>query len=411
MTKTRSMSLTAYRVLSWGVSSAGDTAYAPRPGGELIWIHIGARDRQRAVVDFCQRLQQVRPDLSILLTAPPDADLSRWPSGDFPLINLPSEQTGAARAFLEHWRPDIGLWIGGGLMPNLITRAQERGIPLILAEAAYHFNIAPGGRWLPDLTRLTFDSFTSILTTNNEAARQIRRLGISSSKVGTAPPLLVSPNPRPWPEDELIEMTHALSGRPVWLASWVQDKEFISVLSAHRQATRMLPRLALVLHVADIYEAAPLHRRLEAMDLRCVNWDEGGTIEDNTQVILSSDAEALGLWQRVSAVTFIGSTLERGSGGQDPLIAAALGSAVIHGPFVHRHQQIYDQLDRVGAARVVRSATELGEAVVESLAPDRAADMALAGWQVVTEGAPQADRLIELVQDTLDRRGSDHAGT
>ena len=202
----------------------------------------------------------------------------------------------------------------------------------------------------------------------------------------------------------LIEMTHALSGRPVWLAAWIQDKEFISVLSAHRQAMRMLPRLALVLHVADISEADPLRQRLESMDLRCVNWDDGGTIEDTTQVILSSEPEDLGLWQRVSAVTFMGSSLERGAGGQDPLTATALGSAIIHGPFVHRHQQLYDQLDRASAARTVRSATELGDAVVALLAPDRAADMALAGWQIVTEGAPQADHLIDIVQDCLDQR-------
>ncbi len=404
MSKPRSISLAAYRILSWGVPNATGQPYVPRPTGEVIWIHIGTQERQRAVVDFCQRLQQARPNLSVVLTAPPEADLTRWDACMYPLITLPSEQTGAARTFLDHWHPGIGLWVGGGVMPNLITRASEREIPLILIEAEVDIKVARGGRWLPDITRYTLDCFDTILATTPDVIRHIRRLGVSSSKVEVSPPLHVSPNPRPWPEDELIEMTHALSGRPVWLAAWIQDKEFISVLSAHRQAMRMLPRLALVLHVADISEADPLRQRLESMDLRCVNWDDGGTIEDTTQVILSSEPEDLGLWQRVSAVTFMGSSLERGAGGQDPLTATALGSAIIHGPFVHRHQQLYDQLDRASAARTVRSATELGDAVVALLAPDRAADMALAGWQIVTEGAPQADHLIDIVQDCLDQR-------
>ncbi len=404
MSKPRSISLAAYRILSWGVPNATGQPYVPRPTGEVIWIHIGTQERQRAVVDFCQRLQQARQNLSVVLTAPPEADLTRWDACMYPLITLPSEQTGAARTFLDHWHPDIGLWVGGGVMPNLITRASEREIPLILIEAEVDIKVARGGRWLPDITRYTLDCFDTILATTPDVIRHIRRLGVSSSKVEVSPPLHVSPNPRPWPEDELIEMTHALSGRPVWLAAWIQDKEFISVLSAHRQAMRMLPRLALVLHVADISEADPLRQRLESMDLRCVNWDDGGTIEDTTQVILSSEPEDLGLWQRVSAVTFMGSSLERGAGGQDPLTATALGSAIIHGPFVHRHQQLYDQLDRASAARTVRSATELGDAVVALLAPDRAADMALAGWQIVTEGAPQADHLIDIVQDCLDQR-------
>ncbi|CUK11835.1 3-deoxy-D-manno-octulosonic acid transferase [Ruegeria denitrificans] len=407
MSKPGSLSLAAYRVLSWGVPNAANLPEIQRPEGELIWVHINAQERQRAVVDFCHRLQQARPTLNVLLTAPPEADLSRWDQGVYPLVNLPLEQTGAARAFLDYWHPDIGLWVGGGLMPNAITRAEERSIPLILIEAQIDIKIARSARWLPDITRYTLDCFQSILATKSETTRTIRRLGITSGKVTDLPQLYVSPNPKPWPEDELIETNHALAGRPVWLAACVQDKEFISVLSAHRQALRILPRLTLVLHVADTAEAEPLHRRLETMDLRCTNWDTGGQIEDTTQVILSAEPEDLGLWHRVSPVTFMGSSLERGASGHDPLVAVALGSSVIHGPFVHRHQQIYDQLDRAGAARMVRTATELGDAVVELLSPDRAADMALAGWQIVSEGAPQADQLIDMVQDSLDQRSAE----
>lgn len=409
MVKPRSLSLAAYRVLSWGVPQIVETTTLARPAGEVLWVHVSASGRMQAINDFCQRLLNARPDLALLLTAPAEADLSDWATPDFPVINLPSEQTGAARSFLDHWKPDLGLWVGGGLMPNVITRAAEQGVPLMLHEAAVDVRTAPGGRWLPDITRFTLDCFDTILAPTEDTARQIRRLGISSNKVSVSPPLYFSPNPRPWPEDELIETNHALAGRPVWLAAWVQDKEFISVLSAHRQAMRMLPRLVMVLHVADIGEAAPLHRRLEAMDLRCAVWDDDQQIEDTTQVILSTEPEDLGLWHRVSAVTFMGSSMERGAGGRDPLIAAALGSAIIHGPHVGKHYPVYEKLEQAGAALTIKSATELGDGVVNLLAPDRTADMALAGWQVVTEGAPEAERLIEMIQDRLDQKRADDA--
>ena len=411
MSKPRSLSLAAYRVLSWGVPSQNGASNTPRPDGEVLWIHIDNPDRLRVVNDFCNRLMQQRPGLSLLLTAPPVIEVADWGDCVVPVINLPAEQAGAARAFLDHWQPDMGIWIGGGLMPNIITRAEERGVPLILVEASLDVNVAPGGRWLPDISRYTLDCFDKILATTEETARQFRRLGIPSDKVSVSPPLRVSPNPRPWPEDELIETNHALAGRPVWLAAWVQDKEFISVLSAHRQAMRMLPRLAMVLHVADLSEAGPLHRRLSAMDLRCANWDQGQLIEDSTQVILTSDPEDLGLWHRVSSVTFMASSLERGAGGKDPLISAALGSAVVHGPHTERHQDAYDRLDLAGAAIEIKSATELGDRVVELLAPDRTASMALAGWEVVTEGAPQIDQLSDMVQDRLDQRRAQDART
>ncbi|MGV6804378.1 MAG: 3-deoxy-D-manno-octulosonic acid transferase [Ruegeria sp.] len=411
MSKAPSLSLAAYRVLSWGLPKSKGGSLPPRPEGELIWLHAANKHRLRAVNDFCHRLIQSRPGLSVLMTAPPDADVETWPHSDALLINLPVENPGAARSFLDHWRPDLGLWVGGGLMPNIITRAAERGTPLILLEAENDVRVALAGKWLPDIARHTFDSFRTIHVTSEDTARQVRRLGIAGSKVALFPPLRVNPTLRSWPEDELIETNHVLAGRPVWLAAWVEATEFISVLSAHRQAMRMLPRLAMILHVADMSEVGPLRKRLEAMDLRCANWEDGDMIEDTTQVILASDPEDLGLWHRVSPVTFMGSSLEQGRGGQDPISATALGSAVIHGPYVQNHQEIFDQLDEVGAAQAVNTATELGDMVVELLAPDQAANMALAGWQMVTDGAPQVDTLIEIVQEHLDHRGVDYAGS
>ncbi|WP_171236091.1 3-deoxy-D-manno-octulosonic acid transferase [Ruegeria sp. HKCCA6837] len=412
MSKPGSLSLAAYRVLSWGMrNTVGQRIDLPRPEGELLWIQVATPGHLRAVSDFCQRLLQVRSELSFVLTGPPDADLDSWPGCDFHLTNLPQDQSGAVRGFLEHWHPTMGLWVGGDLKLNILIRACDQDIPLILFDAEFSVSLPRSARWLPDITRATFDCFQEIMTASPETARHIRRLGVQSSKVHEAPPLRISPNPRPWPEDELIETNHTLAGRPVWLAAWVQDKEFISVLTAHRQVLRMLHRLVLVLHVADETEAGPLKRRLETMDLRCVNWDDGDEIEDSTQVILTADPENLGLWCRVSAVTFMASSLERGAGGRDPSESIALGSAIIHGPFVHRHDALYSQLQRAGAAKQVKTATELGDALIELLAPDLAAGMALAGWQMITEGAPQADALIDMVQDILDQRSAERAGT
>ncbi|WP_171136602.1 MULTISPECIES: 3-deoxy-D-manno-octulosonic acid transferase [unclassified Ruegeria] len=411
MSKPRSLSLAAYRILSWGVPQTMGRDLPPRPEGELLWLHLNSPEKLPVIEDFASRLLAARPDVSLLLTAPYDANISDWSNSLWPVVPLPPDQPRPARAFLDHWQPDLCIWIGGGLMPNLINRAEEKAIPMILLEGVVDLVMSRSGRWLPDITRFTLDCFDRIETCSENTARQIRRYGIASSKVSVSSPLRISPDPQPWPEDELIETNHALGGRPVWLAAWVQDTEFISVLSAHRQAMRLLPRLALVLHVADTAEADPLNRRLEAMDLRCSNWDEGQQIEDNTQVILTASDEDLGLWHRVAPVTFMGTSLERGATGQNPLLSTALGSSVIHGPYVIHHSDSYHRLDSAGAAVTVRTATELGDAVVDLLAPDRTADMALAGWELVTEGAPQTDDLIELVQHYLDKGRANRART
>jgi len=55
-----------------------------------------------------------------------------------------------------------------------------------------------------------------------------------------------------------------------------------------------------------------------------------------------------------------------------------------------------------GAARIVNDAATLGIAVTQMIAPDRAAIMAMAGWEITTQGADSLDRIIHLVQTHLD---------
>ncbi len=100
-----------------------------------------------------------------------------------------------------------------------------------------------------------------------------------------------------------------------------------------------------------------------------------------------------------------------GSGGHDPLVACALGSAILFGPNVRQHMEIYAALEQAGAAHRVRDARSLGAGVVSLLAPDIAATMALAGWQFVTEGAHLTDQVIDLIQDHLDESESSYART
>ena len=80
-----------------------------------------------------------------------------------------------------------------------------------------------------------------------------------------------------------------------------------------------------------------------------------------------------------------------------------MGTAIIYGPNVGRHLAAYSRLVDAGAARIVRDTESLSGAVTQLLAPDRAAAMAHAGWDIVSSSAMVADEIVETVQDCIDR--------
>jgi 3-deoxy-D-manno-octulosonic-acid transferase len=98
----------------------------------------------------------------------------------------------------------------------------------------------------------------------------------------------------------------------------------------------------------------------------------------------------------------MGGSLGEGHTGRNPFEAAALGSAVLYGPNARRFVPFYRRLEEAGAAKLVGDEKSLGAAVTRLIAPDQAAAMAHAGWDVVSQGAAVTDRVIDLVQAGLD---------
>ena len=80
-----------------------------------------------------ERLDETRPDLAVLVTTGTVASAcmlaSRLPARahhQFVPVDLP----GWVGRFLDHWRPDLALWVESELWPNLVLMTAARGVPI-----------------------------------------------------------------------------------------------------------------------------------------------------------------------------------------------------------------------------------------------------------------------------------------
>ena len=407
----RNLSLATYRALSRRKGQPDTKTYALRPPGELVWAHATTEARLSALCNLGTRLKAQRPGLSLLLTT--DADFlgprQRLPDGanwTYPLI---PDHPNNVSDFLAHWQPDIGLWTGGQLMPNLICSASSQNVPMILLDAEKDEFLTRQHRWFRDLTRTTLMCFQAIMTNGPAAAKLLVGFGFPESKITITSRLSDGVSPMPCDEQALTKVTQSLAGQPVWLAAYVQASEIDAVIAAHRSAIRYSHRLLLVIILSDPDDTDVLEAALNASGLRHCDWQPGNIIEDNIQVAVAQNPRDLGLWFRAAPLTFMASSFTAGSGGRGPFEAAALGSAILYGPHVGDYLGAYSRLAAAGAARTVRDADSLGSAVVQLIAPDHSATMALAGWEVVTESAHLTDTLVDQIQDILDLSEAHHA--
>src|SRR5579872_427204 len=111
----------------YGVSSL------PRPPGPAIWLHGASVGELLAVVPLIARLRA--ENFAVLVTSGTVTSAAlaeqRLPDGCIHQF-IPLDTPQFVGRFLDHWRPDLALFIESDLWPNLIIGCADRGIPMIL---------------------------------------------------------------------------------------------------------------------------------------------------------------------------------------------------------------------------------------------------------------------------------------
>ena len=375
-----------------------------RPGA-AIWLHAGDTGGMRATAVLARRLVARRSAVPILVTHAAELAFSAGslPAGCILHGEMPTAPN-LLRRSLESWRPAALALIGGGLEPGPMHLAGSIGVPLLLAHMkAPSFD--RGWRLLPGLVATLLKSCHRIVLPDAGALRTFRRAGAPETACLVAGPLCETAPALPHTEAERQEIATTLAARPVWLAAGLPEAELQAVLAAHAETRRLAHRLLLIIVPARSEQGTAMQDAIAASGNRVSRRSAEQEIDmEDTVYVADTDGE-YGLWYRLAPVTFMGGSLRKANGGsvRDPMEAAALGSAVIHGPAPGVWGESYRALVGAGATRPLRHGGQLADCLSELLAPDRAASLACEGWRVSSEGAEAteilADELLALVPD------------
>ena len=108
----------------------------PRPAGRLIWMHGASVGESLAALPLIEKLQAARPHVLVTSGTVTSAAMMASACRRARIHQyVPLDTPGAVARFLDHWRPDAGLFVESDLWPNLILAARARGMKLALVNA------------------------------------------------------------------------------------------------------------------------------------------------------------------------------------------------------------------------------------------------------------------------------------
>jgi len=375
-----------------------------RPPGPLVWIHAASVGEAVSVLGLIARLHDQRPVLKLLMTTGTVAAArllrDRLPPGalhQFVPIDVPR----AVERFLDHWRPDLGLWVESELWPNLVLATHRRGIPMVLLNARLSAGSEVRWRAVPGLIRPVLACFGLCLAQDEAQAERFRRLG--APRVISVGDLKAAAEPLAADPPALATMERQIGGRPLWLAASTHAGEEEIVAAAHLSIARTHPRLLTVIAPRHPARGAAIAAMLQGQGLVVSRRSGDEPIGQSTEIYLADTMGELGLFFQLAGTAFIGGSLVP-KGGHNPFEAARLDCAILHGPDMRNCAAMAAALDDAGAALIVEDASGLADAVSQLLhEPLERAACAEAGARVVEKSAGVLDAVLRPLAPWLDR--------
>ena len=344
-------------------------ASRPRPDGPLVWLHAASVGEMNASRPLVRALRE--RGLGVLLTTGTvtSARIAAT-EADPGVIHqfVPYDAPPGIGRFLDHWRPDLAITAESEIWPTTISALARRGIPLAIASATMSPRSARGWRRMRPFAHAIFSRISLCLAQTAEDAERLREFG--APRVEVCGNLKFDGGELPVDPAALEAIRQVLGSRPVWLAASTHEGEEAMVAEVHEALRGELPGLLTVIVPRHPERGGAIAAGLAARGLRIARRSDGLLPDADCDIYLGDTIGEMGLYYRIAPVAFIGKSLVP-EGGQNPLEAARLGTAIITGPHVFNLLDIYTPLFTAKGAEVVHDTGELA-AAVRRLLGDRA---------------------------------------
>lgn len=383
-----------------------------RPKRQRLWLHAVSVGETIAAAPLLRAWQAAHPDWALLVTTTTptgSAQVRRLFGDSVEHCYLPFDLPWLVVLFLRRSQPSLAIVMETEIWPNLYACAQQRGLPLVMANARLSDKSFKAYRRLRWLVAPTLQRVALIAARGREDAERFVALGAAAGQVEALGNLKFDLERSP----QVVAAGRAWrdwlgQGRPVWIAASTHPGEEEQVLAAHRLLLEQQPQALLLLAPRHPERAEAVLALVQAAGLQPLRRSGLGPVPQlpplglpapGTGAVLVVDTLGeLMAFYSASDLAYVGGSLVA-NGGHNPLEPLVLDLPVLSGPQVFNFREVYAELQALDAVTLVDSAQALGQALVSAFeqgVPSPAANPAVASWMRQNQGSTA--RLITRAQ-------------
>jgi len=350
----------------------------PRNNGFLIWFHVASVGEAMSIlpiIENCIEEEKIDKILLTSITLSSGKIIEKRYKQNAKVVHqfLPLDVPILTKKFIEHWNPNLSIFIDSEIWPNLIWQISKKKIPLLLINARITEKSFKRWRLIINFAKKIFEKFDLCIASNKESENFLKILGAKNIKnYGNLKFSKLKENS----DNKLnVSFLNKIKSRKIWCAASTHPTEEILCGKSHLKIKKNYNNVLTIIIPRHIDRAEKIKLELSNLNLKVVFYSKLDQLNEETDIlIIDSYGESLKFYD-ISKCVFVGKSLSKTiimNSGQNPIEPARLGCKIFHGPNVSNFVEIYEYLKKLGMTKKVNNSDELSVSLVEEFEKDEA---------------------------------------
>ena len=338
-----------------------------RGDGFLIWFHLASVGEAMSIlplIEDCIEEKKIDKILLTSITLSSGKILEKRFKQNTKVIHqfLPLDIPVLTKKFLDHWNPNLSIFIDSEIWPNFIFQIKEKNIPLLLVNGRITKKSFNRWNFLNKFSKKIFGKFDLCIASNSESENYLKILGAKNVKnCGN----LKFANTKLNSGSKLDSVfLNKIANRKIWCAASTHPSEEFFCAKTHLNLKSTFENILTIIIPRHTHRVKAIDKELSGLNLKVVFYSNLSQMDIDTDILLVDTYGENSKFFNISKSVFLGGSLIK-HGGQNPIEPSRLGSKIFHGVYVSNFSEIYKYLESLGVTQQVNTPGQLTKDLTE----------------------------------------------
>ena len=348
----------------------------PRGDGFLMWFHVASVGEAMSIlplIDFFEKDPKINKILITSITISSGKILNKKFEKSSKITHqfLPFDIPVFTNKFLNHWKPNLSVFIDSEIWPNLILDIKKKKIPLLLINARITKKSFDRWKLAKNFSKKIFEKFDLCLVSNKDTEHFLKILGAKNIKnYGNLKFSNIKNSLNKKLENAFLDKVQE---RKIWCAASTHFDEEKICAQSHIKIKEKFNKVLTIIIPRHIDRVKEITEDLLKLNLKIVLSSEINKTRNDTDIILVDSYGEASKFYDISKYVFLGKSLIKSlikNSGQNPIEPARLGCKILHGPYTSNFAETYKYFKDLGITKEVNNSDELSIFLVEEFGKD-----------------------------------------